>query len=143
MPEFSSAFDCSFDGFFICTPVKTSPSSVTARAVNQLLLIADAYNIPHDAVVFKIEAKSRFPAGLVWHITPDTSADARFDVRKISGLTFAVERTGSIYLTEVEIDFVTSLVKNGKVYNQSSAEVVKPVWPKGFVFNGQKPVLKG
>ena len=111
---------------------------VTDKAVNQLMLLAQAYKIPQDKVIYKIEGKMRMPSQLLWFITPDTSADKRYIPVTVKGLNFAVENHGGLFLTHAVIDYKEELVHDSHLYSPTTTQILeKPVWPKGFVFRDQ------
>lgn len=113
-------------------------ANITNEAQLQLLLLADAFQIPQDQVVFKIEGKMRMPARMIWYMDPVTSYDSRFDLWEKDGFRFAVERTSSIFLVGVTIDYDVELLKDNKLYAPTDCNAGKPVWPRGFVFEDQK-----
>jgi len=112
-------------------------TDVTDEAIVQLHVLADQLQIPHDVVVFKIDAKMRLPSKLLWYVTADTSFDKRYVPVTVRGIRFAVEQKSAIYLVGVSIDYDEKLLTEYNLYAPVATEAGKPVWPRGFVFENQ------
>lgn len=110
---------------------------VTDAAVVQLLVLAEGLGFPQDRVVFKVEAKMRQPAQLVWYITPDSSYDDQFVPTEVKGIRFAVKKDGAIYLRDAVLNYDPRLLNKNNVYAPTAINEGRPTWPKGFVFENQ------
>jgi hypothetical protein len=88
-------------------------ANITNEAQLQLLLLADAFQIPQDQVIFKIEGKMRMPARMIWYIDPVTGL--RYYLAGAAE-AYALMRTKAIGMTNadlakipVSVDGVTGL----------------------------------